>query len=102
MKLSCRGEGAKKRDWKGKERGGVPYVEPNLMTQSVFLTTLMEVLSTPRCKPEPPKTVSPMPEAGFLTTVVLSMLGSIVEPINNSTEGQVRGELGPLSGEPVL
>ena len=62
----------------------------------------MEVLSTPRCKPEPPKTASPMPEAGFLTAVVLSMPGSIVEPINNSTEGQVRGELGPPSGEPVL
>ena len=70
------------------ERGGVPYGKPNLMTQEGFLTTLMEVLSTPRCKPEPPKTASPMPEAGFLTAVVLSMPGSIVEPINNSTEGQ--------------
>lgn len=25
------------------ERGGVPYVKPNLMTQEGFLTTLMEV-----------------------------------------------------------
>ena len=31
---------------------------------------------------------SPMPEAGFLMAVVLSMPGSIVKPINNSTEGQ--------------
>lgn len=83
------------------ERGRVPYGKPNLMTQEGFLTTLMEVdaFDSPAQAPSPPKTAPPMPEAGFLAAVVLSMPDFIVEPINN---GGSRGELGPPSGESIV
>jgi hypothetical protein len=70
--------------------------KPRLL-EGMHLLDKRSTLPTPRRKPSPPKTVSPMPEAGFLAAVVLSMPGLTVEPLR-----KVKGELGPPSGEPVL